>query len=186
MQNPEIYRISAPILHMDKLVRPLLVLHGTNDRNVSFEDSLRLFDVLIKLGKPFESQIYPGEIHFFRRNIVLKDAWRRIEEFFDRHLKAAPRRHQITLSSRPASSIVLGATIRNQGNSARLAPVLRRMRRLPRSSARQLIGSSGVMKRRADESAIMRAISSANTRQRYGTGLQRGGNSIGRQHPCAG
>jgi dipeptidyl aminopeptidase/acylaminoacyl peptidase len=90
VQNPAIYDISAPILHMDKLVRPLLVLHGTNDRNVSFADSLRLFDVLIKLGKSFESQIYPGEIHFFRRDIVLRDAWRRIEEFFDRTVKNAP------------------------------------------------------------------------------------------------
>jgi dipeptidyl aminopeptidase/acylaminoacyl peptidase len=90
VQNPEIYRVSAPILHMDKLERPLLVLHGTNDRNVSFADSLRLFDVLIKLGKPFESQIYPGEIHFFRRDIVLRDAWRRIEEFFDRTVKNGP------------------------------------------------------------------------------------------------
>jgi dipeptidyl aminopeptidase/acylaminoacyl peptidase len=87
VQNPEIYRVSAPILHMDKLERPLLVLHGTNDRNVSFADSLRLFDVLIKLGKPFESQIYPGEIHFFRRDMVLRDAWRRIEDFFDRTVK---------------------------------------------------------------------------------------------------
>src|SRR4051812_11796286 len=87
VQNPDIYNISAPIQHMDKLVRPLLVLHGTNDRNVSFADSLRLFDVLIKLGKPFESQIYPGEIHFFRRDIVLRDAWRRAEEFFDRTVK---------------------------------------------------------------------------------------------------
>jgi dipeptidyl aminopeptidase/acylaminoacyl peptidase len=90
VQNPEIYRVSAPILHMDKLARPLLVLHGTNDRNVSFADSLRLFDVLIKLGKPFESQIYPGEIHFFRRDIVLRDAWKRIEEFFDRTVKNGP------------------------------------------------------------------------------------------------
>jgi dipeptidyl aminopeptidase/acylaminoacyl peptidase len=87
VQNPEIYRVSAPILHMDKLERPLLILHGTNDRNVSFADSLRLFDVLIKLGKPFESQIYPGEIHFFRRDIVLRDAWKRIDEFFDRNVK---------------------------------------------------------------------------------------------------
>jgi len=87
VQNPEIYKVSAPILHMDKLERPLLVLHGTNDRNVSFADSLRLFDVLIKLGKPFESQIYPGEIHFFRRDIVLRDAWKRVEEFFDRTVK---------------------------------------------------------------------------------------------------
>jgi len=90
VQNPEIYKISAPILHMDKLERPLLILHGTNDRNVSFADSLRLFDVLIKLGKPFESQIYPGEIHFFRRDMVLRDAWRRIEEFFDRTVKNGP------------------------------------------------------------------------------------------------
>ncbi|HEY7291707.1 MAG TPA: prolyl oligopeptidase family serine peptidase [Vicinamibacterales bacterium] len=90
VQNPQIYDVSAPIQHMEKLARPLLVLHGTNDRNVSFADSLRLFDVLIKLGKPFESQIYPGEIHFFRRDIVLRDAWRRIEEFFDRTVKNAP------------------------------------------------------------------------------------------------
>jgi dipeptidyl aminopeptidase/acylaminoacyl peptidase len=87
VQNPDIYNISAPIQLMDKLSRPLLVLHGTNDRNVSFADSLRLFDVLIKLGKSFESQIYPGEIHFFRRDIVLRDAWKRVEEFFDRTVK---------------------------------------------------------------------------------------------------
>jgi dipeptidyl aminopeptidase/acylaminoacyl peptidase len=90
VQNPEGYNVSAPIQHMEKLARPLLVLHGTNDTNVSFVDSLRLFDVLIKLGKPFESQIYPGEIHFFRRDIVLRDAWKRVEEFFDRHLKNGP------------------------------------------------------------------------------------------------
>ena len=40
VQNPDIYNVSAPIQHMEKLSRPLLVLHGTNDRNVSFADSL--------------------------------------------------------------------------------------------------------------------------------------------------
>ena len=59
-------------------------------RDRSFADSLRLFDVLIKLGKSFESQIYPGEIHFFRRDIVLRDAWRRVEEFFDRTVRNGP------------------------------------------------------------------------------------------------
>jgi dipeptidyl aminopeptidase/acylaminoacyl peptidase len=87
VENPEIYRESAPIYHMDKLTRPLLVLHGTNDRNVQFRDSMRLWDVLLKLGKPFEMGVYPGEIHFFRRAHILRDAWRRAEEFFDKHLK---------------------------------------------------------------------------------------------------
>jgi hypothetical protein len=30
--------------------------------------------------------IYPGEIHFFRRAYVLRDAWRRSEDFFDKYL----------------------------------------------------------------------------------------------------
>jgi dipeptidyl aminopeptidase/acylaminoacyl peptidase len=87
VENPEIYQVSAPIYHMEHLVRPLLVLHGTNDRNVAFRDSLRLIDVLLKLNKKFEMGIYPGEIHFFRRAHILRDAWRRAEDFFDRHLK---------------------------------------------------------------------------------------------------
>lgn len=86
-ENPDIYRVSAPIYHMDKLERPLFILHGTNDRNVAFRDSLRVIDVLLKLGKPFEMGMYPGEIHFFRREHILRDAWRRVEDFFDAHLK---------------------------------------------------------------------------------------------------
>lgn len=89
VEHPEIYRVSAPIHHMDRLERPLLVLHGTFDRNVPFRDSLRLIDVLVKLNKPFEMGVYPGEVHFFRRRHILRDAWRRVEEFFDRHLKQA-------------------------------------------------------------------------------------------------
>jgi dipeptidyl aminopeptidase/acylaminoacyl peptidase len=90
VENPEIYKVSAPIYHMEKLVRPLMVLHGTNDRNVAFRDSLRLIDVLVKENKDFEMGVYPGEIHFFRRAHILRDAWRRAESFFDRHLKQGP------------------------------------------------------------------------------------------------
>ena len=94
VENPEIYRVSAPVYHMEKLARPLLILHGTNDRNVQFRDSLRVIDALLKLGKPFEMGVYPGEIHFFRRAHILRDAWRRAEAFFDAHLK-----HGATMSS---------------------------------------------------------------------------------------
>ena len=87
-EHPDAYYRSAPVKHMAKLERPLLILHGTADTNVAFHDSLSLIDTLVKLGKHFESAIYPGEPHFFRRAHVLRDAWRRSEEFFDRHLKA--------------------------------------------------------------------------------------------------
>ena len=87
-EHPDAYYRSAPVRHMAALERPLLILHGTADTNVAFHDSLSLIDTLVKLGKNFETAIYPGEPHFFRRAHVLRDAWRRSEEFFDRYLKA--------------------------------------------------------------------------------------------------
>ena len=31
---------------------------------------------------------YPGEFHYFTREHVLRDAWHRVEDFFDANLKA--------------------------------------------------------------------------------------------------
>jgi dipeptidyl aminopeptidase/acylaminoacyl peptidase len=81
--DPELYDRSAPVKHLDKLARPLLILQGTNDANVPLWESLKVIDTLEKLGKPFDMAIYPGEIHFFRREYVLRDAWRRSEDFFN-------------------------------------------------------------------------------------------------------
>jgi dipeptidyl aminopeptidase/acylaminoacyl peptidase len=85
--NPEGFYTSAPVKHLDQLQRPLMILQGTMDTNVPFWESLTVIDQLVKLGKPFELGIYPGEIHFFRRAYVLRDAWRRSEAFFDTYLK---------------------------------------------------------------------------------------------------
>jgi dipeptidyl aminopeptidase/acylaminoacyl peptidase len=81
--DPELYNRSAPVRHLDKLVRPLLLLQGTNDANVPFWESLKVIDTLEKLGKPFDMAIYPGEIHFFRRAYLLRDAWKRTDAFFN-------------------------------------------------------------------------------------------------------
>jgi dipeptidyl aminopeptidase/acylaminoacyl peptidase len=88
VSNPQGYDKSAPVKHLEELQRPLLILQGTNDTNVPFIQTLAVIDTLEKLGKPFEMAIYPGEIHFFRRSYVLRDAWKRSEDFFDQYLKA--------------------------------------------------------------------------------------------------
>jgi dipeptidyl aminopeptidase/acylaminoacyl peptidase len=84
--NPEVWDRSAPVRHLDKLSRPLLILQGTADTNVPFWETLKVVDTLEKLHKPFDLMIYPGEPHWFRRSYVLQDAWRRSETFFDSHL----------------------------------------------------------------------------------------------------
>ncbi len=86
--DPGFYDRSAPVKHLDKIERPLMILQGLNDTNVPLWETLKVVDRLEKLGTPFDMAFYPGEIHFFRRAFVLKDAWRRSEAFFDMHLKA--------------------------------------------------------------------------------------------------
>jgi dipeptidyl aminopeptidase/acylaminoacyl peptidase len=89
-QNPRVYAQASPLSHVDRLVRPLLVLHGTSDVNVPYLHSVRLIDELMKKGKGdlVSFMTYPGEFHYFTREHVLRDAWRRVDEFFDAHLKS--------------------------------------------------------------------------------------------------
>jgi dipeptidyl aminopeptidase/acylaminoacyl peptidase len=92
--NPSVYEKAAPINRISRLVRPLLILHGTADVNVPYIESVRLIDALLRAGKDFEFMVYPGEYHYFQRAHVLRDAWQRVEAFFDRYLKEplpAPR-----------------------------------------------------------------------------------------------
>jgi dipeptidyl aminopeptidase/acylaminoacyl peptidase len=88
-QNPQVYAKASPISKIDRLETPLLVLHGTADVNVPYLHSVRLLDEVMKKGKSHlvEFMTYPGEFHYFTREHVLRDAWRRVDEFFDAHLR---------------------------------------------------------------------------------------------------
>lgn len=88
-QNPAVYAQASPVSHVDRLVTPLLVLHGTADVNVPYLHSVRLVDELLKKGKGpiVQFMMYPGEFHYFTREHVLEDAWRRVSAFFDANLK---------------------------------------------------------------------------------------------------
>jgi dipeptidyl aminopeptidase/acylaminoacyl peptidase len=89
-QNPQIYANASPISHIDKLERPLLVLHGTADVNVPFLESVWLVDEALKKGKGdlISFMMYPGEYHYFSREHVLRDAWHRVDDFFEANLRA--------------------------------------------------------------------------------------------------
>ena len=85
-ERPEVYKRAAVVDRMSRLERPLLVLHGTADMNVPYLESVRLLDELLRHGKDVSFMAYPGEFHYFRREHVLRDAWRRVERFFEQHL----------------------------------------------------------------------------------------------------
>jgi dipeptidyl aminopeptidase/acylaminoacyl peptidase len=88
-QNPKVYAQASPVSRIDRLARPLLTLHGTSDVNVPYLHAVRIVDEALKKGKGdlVEFMVYPGEFHYFTREHVLLDAWRRVERFFDKHLQ---------------------------------------------------------------------------------------------------
>ena len=88
-QHPEVYANASPLSNIARLERPLLVLHGTADVNVPYLHSVRLLDEVMKKNKSHlvSFMTYPGEFHYFTREHVLRDAWHRVEDFFEANLK---------------------------------------------------------------------------------------------------
>ncbi|HLM68200.1 MAG TPA: S9 family peptidase [Longimicrobium sp.] len=62
-ENPEGYRRSAPVNHAADLRGRLLIVHGTGDDNVHFQNSVRLANALQAAGKQFQFMAYPNRTH---------------------------------------------------------------------------------------------------------------------------
>jgi Tol biopolymer transport system component/dienelactone hydrolase len=87
-KDPEAYKQSSPIYFADGLKGALLICHGMADTNVHFQDTVRLVQRLIELGKEnWEVAIYPIENHSFRATSSWVDEYRRIFKLFETHLK---------------------------------------------------------------------------------------------------
>jgi len=81
----EAYVQSSPIYHAEGLKGALLICHGMVDTNVHFQDSVRLTQRLIELGKTnWEIAPYPVENHSFTRAASWTDEYRRILALFER------------------------------------------------------------------------------------------------------
>ncbi len=82
------YRRSSPIYHAEGLQDHLLILHGMVDRNVQFQDVVRLAQRLIELKKEnWEFALFPIEGHGFIEPSSWTDEYRRIFELFEERLK---------------------------------------------------------------------------------------------------
>ena len=82
------YVRSSPIYFAEGLKGTLLMCHGVVDRNVHFQDIVRLTQRLIELGKEnWELAIYPMEGHGFREPSSWTDEYKRIFNLFEKNLK---------------------------------------------------------------------------------------------------
>ena len=86
--DPEAFERSSPIAFAEGLADPLLICHGMLDDNVVFQDTVRLAQRLIELGKEdWEIAMYPLEPHSFTEASSWLDEYRRIFRLFERVLR---------------------------------------------------------------------------------------------------
>lgn len=62
-ENPQGYDENSPINHVDQLKGQLLIVHGTADDNVHYQNSIDLVTALVATNKQFEMQFYPNSNH---------------------------------------------------------------------------------------------------------------------------
>lgn len=62
-ENPHGYDDNSPINHTDKIKGKYLIIHGTGDDNVHFQNATQMITALVKSNIDFESAYYPNKNH---------------------------------------------------------------------------------------------------------------------------
>ena len=88
----DLYISQSPVHHADKIKVPFLILHGTEDGAVDWNQGLEFYTAARRMGKEVILLSYPGEPHHLRNLENQKDFQTRMKQFFDHYLmdKSAP------------------------------------------------------------------------------------------------
>ncbi len=79
---------SSPVADVNFWTSPVLFIHGDDDRNVDFIQTIDMANRLQNIGKaPIELMIIPDEVHGFLRHDIWLKVYNAAADFFNRHLK---------------------------------------------------------------------------------------------------
>ena len=89
-ESPEVIkkaRDSSPVASVDKWKSPVLLIHGDDDRNVDFSQTVDLVQRLRAQNVELKQIVYPDEVHDFLLHRHWMEIYRAAAAFFDTHLK---------------------------------------------------------------------------------------------------
>jgi dipeptidyl aminopeptidase/acylaminoacyl peptidase len=78
---------SSPMSSISTWRSPVLLIHGDDDRNVPFHETVILAEALRKQGVQFEELIFPDEIHGFLTQKRWLEAYHAAADFLGNHLR---------------------------------------------------------------------------------------------------
>src|SRR5215469_7046977 len=81
---------SSPLASISTWKSPVLLIHGDDDRNVPFHESVRLAEALRKQKVEMEELIFPDEIHGFLTEKCWLEAYAATSDFLGKHLGVTP------------------------------------------------------------------------------------------------
>ncbi|HEX7123945.1 MAG TPA: prolyl oligopeptidase family serine peptidase, partial [Gemmatimonadaceae bacterium] len=86
----DLYESQSPIFHVRNIKTPFLILHGTEDGAVDWNQGVEFYNLARRHGKEVILLSYPGEPHHLARKENQKDFQIRMKQYFDHYLKGAP------------------------------------------------------------------------------------------------
>ncbi|MFW6079853.1 MAG: alpha/beta hydrolase family protein, partial [Gemmatimonadota bacterium] len=92
VENPDFARgafEASPMAAIDEWRSPVLLIHGDDDRNVRFTETVTLANELKVRGVHVETLVFPDEVHGFLLHRNWLAAFRAAADFFDRMLRGA-------------------------------------------------------------------------------------------------
>lgn len=84
------YEANSPIHHIQNMETPLLMMFGTNDGAVEYNQGVEFYNAARRLGKQMVLLSYDGENHGLAREPNQLDYQRRIMQWFGHYLKGEP------------------------------------------------------------------------------------------------
>ncbi|TVR41851.1 MAG: S9 family peptidase [Bacteroidia bacterium] len=85
-ENPQGYDDNSPINHVDKIRGDFLLVHGTADDNVHYQNTIEMVSALVNSGIDFELMIYPDQDHAIFRGNARLHLYRLMTDFLIRVL----------------------------------------------------------------------------------------------------
>ena len=86
-ENADGYKAASAFTRADKLHGDLLLVHGTADDNVHYQNCAEYAEHLVQLGKQFDMQIYTNRNHSIYGGNTRKHLYSKLTNFFNTHLK---------------------------------------------------------------------------------------------------
>ena len=85
-QAAQVYAERSPIATADRIIRPLALYQGADDRAVPRAQADMMAAALLRRGIPHLYQVYEGEGHGWRRKETIEHFWTSVAAFLERHL----------------------------------------------------------------------------------------------------